>query len=317
MQMNLVTPEERKMLNDAGVTTIKQLKASPLRQKLSTSSLANVDKIDGLIGDTNADYGIAEITPEKPALETTKAEAPALKARGYEADKSGEDGNGYGMFRPALQQVLLPDSLQGALLKRAKYDRVETPLVSPNQQITELRRQEQSAMQGLQNLPDSQKAAAIAQIQANTQNGINQAVAQTQGSNQQARFNTDVTNAQVQMKEEDMRNNNLQEYENKITTADAKTQANLRNYYNTIEKIRVNADAFDVNQRLIGSMYENTGFNGNELYTKNMEKAKAYDEMANLSEAEKSEKRKKDEATYQKTLKLSVTPVKKRFGGRK
>lgn len=314
MQMNLVTPEERKMLNDAGVQTVRQLKDSPLRQKLSPESLSNVDKVDTLIGDTNADYGIAEITPQKKALEAEKTTVPFEKS-GYVA--SGEkDRTNYQLANLPDQSPLLPDSLQGALKLNTRYDRIETPFISPDAQIREIRRQEQSAIQNIQSLPDSQKAVATAQIQANSQNAINQAIGQTQGANQQAKFNADVTNAQIQMKEEDMRNNNLQNYENKITKADALTQANLRNYYNANQKVNVGNYNFIQGLNLVNDRYDNAQYNGQNTDMVNLEKAKMYDASLNMTQAEKDLQIQRDYKEFQKRNRIAINP-KKRFGGRK
>lgn len=311
MQMNLVTPEERKILNDAGVTTIKQLKTSPLRQKLSAGSLANVDKVDGLIGNTNADYGIAEITPEKKALETTPAEDTTIKTDGYTAS-GGKGKTRYTLANLPDQSPLMPDSLQGALKMNHRYDRIETPFVSPDAQITEIRRQEQSAIQGLQGLPDAQRASAIAQIQANSQNALNQAIAQTQGANQSAKFNADVTNAQIQMKEEDMRNNDLQNYENKILTADAKTQRDLRNYYNANQKVNLtNFNAIN-GLNLINDRFDNAQYDGYGMNMENLQKAKAYDNYMSKN----LEQIKAEEDRAKKANKINVKS-KLRYGGKK
>ena len=316
MQMNLVTPEERKMLNDAGVTTMRQLKNSPLRQKLSADSLANVDKVDGLIGDTNADYGIAEITPEKKALETTPTNQPTAKTDGYTAS-GGNGKTRYALANLPDQSPLMPDSLQGALKMNHRYDRVETPFVSPDAQITEIRRQEQSAMQGLQGLPDAQRASAIAQIQANSQNALNQAIAQSQGANQSAKFNTDVSNANTQRAEEDMRNNDLQNYENKILTADAKTQRDLRNYYNVNQKVNLtNFNAIN-GLNLVNDRFDNAQYDGQGMNMENLQKARNYDDfIANNTDYNNYLENKKKIGVLNKANK-KIEKGKARFGGKK
>jgi hypothetical protein len=315
MQMNLVTPEERKMLNDAGVTTIKQLKASPLRQKLSADSIANVDKVQGLIGDTNADYGIAEITPEKKALETAPIADTTVKTDGY-IPSDNQEGSRYNPFAHTRQQVMLPDSLQGAVLLKDRPNLVEVPRVSADGQINEIRRQEQSAMQKLQGLPSSQQASVAAQISANSQNAMNQAIAQTEASNQQAKFNTDVANARAMTESERVNAGYVQNYENKITTADAKTQANLKNYYDTSEKIRVSDEAFNINQNLIQNMYNNAKFNGYGVNVANLEKARAYDGLQNMTEADKLLNAQRLIEADKKARRIAVTK-KGRFGGKK
>ncbi len=211
------------------------------------------------------------------------------------------------------QSPLLPDSLQGALKTTHRYDRVETPLASPDLAVAEIRRQEQSAIQGVQGLPDAQRASAIAQIQANTQNAINQAVAGTTGSNQQAKFNTDVANAQIQAREEDMRNKDLTDYEAKILKADAITQANLRNYYNAAQKVNLGNFNYVQGLNLINDRYNNAQFTGDGVENVNLQKAAAYDNII----AKSAEQRLADIKTEIAAKKKAETKAKKRFGGRK
>jgi len=254
-----------------------------------------------------------QATANNPFL--TQPQSPLQQVEEQVAQEESVSGNlkrgNYILPNLPDQSPLLPDSLQGALKMTHRYDRVETPLASPEAAITEIRRQEQSAMQGLQNLPDAQKAAAIAQIQANTQNALNQAVAQTTGANQQAKFNTDVTNSQIQMKEEGMRNNDLQNYENKILKADAITQANLRNYYNAAQKVNVGNYNYVQGLNLINDRYDNAQFTGDGSEMINLQKAQAYDSfMAKTAEQRKAEA----DAEIKAQKKLAVKS-KKRFGG--
>lgn len=284
----------------------------------------NVQKqLEGLTGDARIQKIKTLATDKFPglfhnavlsAIEATTPinEEPVLTPSGYVA--SGARGQTkYVLPNLPDQSPLLPDSLQGALKMTHRYDRVETPLVSPDQAITEIRRQEQSAMEGLQNLPDAQKASAIAQIQANTQNALNQAIAQTTGANQQAKYNADVANAQIQMREEDMRNTDLQNYETKILKADANTQRDLRNYYNNAQKVNLTNYNYVQGLNLVNDRYDNAQFTGDGSEFVNLQKAQAYD-----SYLSKTPEQKKAEAEAEiKAKKKLESKSKKRFGGTK
>lgn len=310
MQMNLVLPEERQMLVDNGITTVKQLKNSPLRAKLSAESIRNLDNVESLIADSAADYGIGEVTPNNRPLETTPSEVITAKP-GFDGNNA-QDVVNYGLLNLPDQSPLLPDSLQSALKINRRYDRVEAPLVDPSAQINEIRRQEQTAMESLNSLPDAQRASAIAQLQANTQAQLNNVAGQVAGQNQGAVFQANATNAQIQAREEDARATDLQNYENKILKADAITQQNLRNYYNTAQKVNLGNYNTVNSLNLINSMYDNAKYTGEGINMTNLQLADAYnsgniskDRYDALVNAKKTQK------------KFNLDVKKKRFGGTK
>jgi hypothetical protein len=278
-----------------------------------------VNKVVSEIGFTGQgvqkpDDKFGAFTSTRPVFDLNKTEVegePEFISDGYTA--SGTGRTRYTLANLPDQSPLLPDSLQGALKQVHRYDRIETPLASPDQAIVEIRRQEQSAMQGLQNLPDAQRAAAVAQIQANTQSAINNAVAGTTSANQGAKFNTDVTNAQIQMREEDMRNKDLTDYEAKILKADAITQANLRNFYNANQKVNTGNFNYIQGLNLINDRYDNAQFTGDGTEYVNLQKAQAYDSFM----AKTAEQRKAEADAEIKAQKKLAAKSKKRFGGTK
>jgi len=304
MQINLVTPEEKQLLADNGILTVKQLKNSPLRAKLSAPSIKNLDNIEGLIGDTSADYGIAEVTPDSRPLATKPS--PTNKLPSFTANN--QEINTQGLLNLPDQSPLLPDSLQGALKINRRYDRIEVPLVSPDAQVNEIRRQEASTIESLNNLPDAQRASAIAQVQANTQAQLNNVMGQVAGQNQASTFQANAANAQIQAREEDARASDLLSYEGRILKADAITQQNLRNYYNTAQKVNLGNYNTVNSVNLINSMYDNARYTPDGVAMTNLDLATNYsaspqDEYQRLLDAKK---------TLQK---FNVQAKKKRFGG--
>lgn len=306
MQMNLVTPEEKKMLQDNGILTVKQLKNSPLRAKLSAPSIKNLDNIEGLITDTAADYGIAEITADSKPLATTSDDK---KQQGF---AQGQTINTQGLLGLPDQSPLLPDSLQGALKIDRRYDRIEAPLVSPDAQVNEIRRQEAATMESLNSLPDAQRAAAIAQVQANTQAQLNNVMGQVAGQNQASTFQANAGNAQIQAREEDSRASDLLSYEGRILKADATTQQDLKNYYNSAQRVNLaNYNAVEGTNRL-NQFYANSQLTPNGVQSVNLAQADNYsnapiDRYDQLKNAERTKAQ----------FRLDVKPKKKRFGGKK
>lgn len=306
MQMNLVTPEEKQLLADNGILTVKQLKNSPLRAKLSAPSIKNLENVETLISDSAADYGIAEVTPTDKPLATTPS--PTNKLPQFTGND--EQINTYGLLNLPDQTPLMPDSLQGALKINRRYDRIEAPLVSPDDQVNEIRRQEAAIMESLNSLPDAQRAAAIAQVQANTQANLNNVMGQVAGQNQASVFQANAANAQIQAREEDARATDLQNYENKILKADAITQQNLRNYYNTAQRVNLGNYNTVNSVNLVNSMYDNARYTPEGVQMTNLDVAPNYgtlvpDQYQQLVDAEKRKNQ----------FKLDVKPKKKRFGG--
>jgi hypothetical protein len=130
------------------------------------------------------------------------------------------------------QYAPLPDALQGNLKLEYRPNLVDKQNVTAEPIIAEIRRQEQSAMQAIQNLPDAQRAASIAQVQANTQDQINKVMNQVQGQNLQSDIQVGNANAQTLNQAQDINNRYTLDFEGKILKADALTRNDIRNWMN-------------------------------------------------------------------------------------
>lgn len=162
-----------------------------------------------------------------------------------------------GIMNLPNQYAQLPDALQGALKLEYRPNLVENQNITADPIITEIRRGEQSAMQSIQNLPDEQRAAAVAQIQANTQEQINKVMQQVQGQNLQSNTAVAGQNAQTLNQAQDINNRYLSDYENKIYKAQAITDADRRNYFAHNQKVNLaNYNAIN-NANLLNQLTEN------------------------------------------------------------
>ena len=183
----------------------------------------------------------------------------------------GASRGNMGMLLLPDQTPMLPESLQPSVKVTRRFDRVDAPNFSPDAMISEIRRQEQAAMQSLSSLPDAQRASAIAQVQANTASEISKVMGAVQTQNMQGKVQTDAMNAQVQMAEENARQQDVLSYEARTFKSDAITQANLRNYYNTMNKINVGNYNTIQSLNMLNAMTPNQAFTGDEVVTTNMD----------------------------------------------
>jgi len=207
-------------------------------------------KPEGLQGQgisAEALYGTQSPTPTNPSTEEEE-----------EAKKKG-----MGLFLLPDQSRLGREVPLPTLLQTPRYERVEAPLATADPMIQEIRRQEQSAMQAVNSLPDAEKAAAVAQIQANTQNEIGKIMNQVQGQNIQSTAQANTTNAQIQSQEENQRIAQLLGYENRMFTTLAKTDAINRARDEADIKTRVGNFNTINNLNLMNQAFENTQLSSN------------------------------------------------------
>jgi len=163
------------------------------------------------------------------------------------------------------QMPLMPDSLEGALKLTRRYDRIDPLMLTPDQQISELRAQESQAQQQINQLPDSQRTAALANLSAITQQNIAKTIADTNRQNLGSDAQSQQFNAQVQMQEENARGVDLNDYERKILTAKAITDQNTRNYYNQMQAVNLtNYNAVN-NVNRLNELYSNFGYGNNGI----------------------------------------------------
>lgn len=180
------------------------------------------------------------------------------------------------------QAPMMPDSLEGALKVTRRYDRVDPMQFSPEQQLGAIRGQEAQAMQQINQLPESQRAGALANLSAITQENLAKVYSDVNRTNLAADNQAQQFNAQTQAQEENARGTDLQSYENKIMRAKATTDADRRGYYNQLQAIDLANYNSVANVNLLNQMYENYGYNGNSVeQTQGLAKLNASQATAN------------------------------------
>ncbi len=230
MGMNLVTPEDKKFLNDNGIFTLRQLKDSPLRSKLSPDSIRNITDVEKQIGTTDADYAINQFDFKE---EDIPGEKETFKPLDLERETR------YGLLSLPRRTKFYP-TLQPALKVATRYNRIEPVKISPDQQLAEADRTNQAVMGQLsENLSGAQAASAGIGIAANDIMNRNKVISDTNRYNAAAQGQADNYNAQIGDREQDMENQNALSYEQRTLRGISNYENDLNNMWNQDYEDRV------------------------------------------------------------------------------
>jgi len=228
MQMNLVTPEDQKMLADNGIFTLKQLKNSPLRDKLSKESLSSVQEAEKEIGTTDADYAIGKFNVANAPTEV--GELPQTNT---------ETVNTMGIYG-GPQRIYNRPTLYAPLKVATRLNRIEPALISPEQQLAEQDRAVQGQQQNLAGLSDAQRAAASIGLAASQITGSNKAIQEANRFNTQAQNQANVYNAKIGDSEQMAENKNALSYEQRLQRGLANYEQDLQSLNNLRYSDQVN-----------------------------------------------------------------------------
>lgn len=183
-------------------------------------------KVDGKFGEQTQSAYIPWLDkqPEEPKEEPEPEEEEGEKKHMLDIPMTPDQG------------VLPPSGMASQLNVQRRYDRVDPKLMSPDAMIEENNRQAKAAIDATADLPDSQRAAAIGQINSQLQQKNNQAISQVEMQNAQIQNQAESQNIQIQGREEDIRVQDALSYEQRQQTAQAKTEENVRNFYDYLRK---------------------------------------------------------------------------------
>lgn len=303
MGMNLVTPEDKKFLNDNGIFTLRQLKESPLRSKLSPDSIRNITDVEKQIGTTDADYAINQ-------FDLKEEDVPGDKESFKPLDLGRETQ--FGLLSLPRRTKFYP-TLQPSLKVATRYNRIEPVKISPDQQLAEADRTNQAVMGQLsENLSGSQAASAGIGIAANDIMNRNKVISDTNRYNAAAQGQADNYNAQIGDREQDMENQNALSYEQRTLRGLSNYENDLNNMWNQDYEDRVDrwktTEMINA-QNAYNPQVQYTGYGYATNYKPDFENsAKVYLDSLNQDDEEKKKNKEKG-ITTEKTA-----PAK--FGGR-
>ena len=212
-------------------------------------------------GELIAYYPSGEKGPEKEVVNATEniGNAPTRKPKTYN--------------RPILPDMSLepPRPMEAHLKAEHRYATIDPTKISYDDALTELNRQSDAALTQMDGLTDTQRAAAISNLTANTQSNAAKIISQTNAQNAQIQANTDQANVQIANREVDANVADAQAYEAIQMKAKALTEADVDNFHDKNREIRIKRNEFLRRDKQINDMIENyyTDANGNIVFDNN------------------------------------------------
>jgi len=198
----------------------------------------------------NAAVKFITINPDAPEANTVPAVTPPKK----EEDPTVKLDEGTGiidvvaqtpgkeyprLFFSPDQSVLPPQAPEAHLKANIRTGRIDPIRVGIEQTIQETANQRNFIADQVSSLPESQRAAVLANLLASSQETINKASVQANTINAQNQSQAELFNIQ-QAGQEDIANvNNALDYERRQFTAKAKSDESIRQYYDYNRKINI------------------------------------------------------------------------------
>ena len=141
---------------------------------------------------------------------------------------------GNNMLLLPSQNPMLPNSLGQSLKLTDRSYQLEKAHVSPEQAIQEGNRNQTALIEQINNMPGAQRAAVLAQMSGSQQEAINKAVFDANRYNAQVDATTSNQQAVLDNQSNRMNAQHALSYEQRTQRAQALTDNDLNNYYNTI-----------------------------------------------------------------------------------
>lgn len=293
--LNVVTPEEKEKLASKGITTLNQLISNPEALKdLSQYSQANVEQLKALKGD-NSDYFLDVYTPngaKKPA-ETPEEPYTAPDPLAKIEDKvnlSGQKPFVPKMFYMPDQSTIPPTPLEVGPRVDNQFQRIDPVRIGIDQAIQESQNQISSVATLLDDLPSTQKTAAIASILANQTESLNKATVDANRTNAQNQAAAEQFNIAQSDRENLARSQNILNYTAQAMTAKSKTEEEIRNWFERNQKVALNNFSETQKLNLVDQMAPNydlnfmgTGVQYNPAYEWQLQRSNAYESQPNVT----------------------------------
>ena len=235
---------ELKIASENGINSLKQLverEADLEKLGISKDSLQRAK--DELQENGDLDLGLTYLDPvtgePAPPAEPPAKEKEKGKPVTFDDDPEKRRraiGSLSGLLFPD-QTPLTPDGVTAHLMVDRNYERLDPIKVSYEPQMVESQRVYNAAADNIASLPETQRAAVLANMMASTQQGLNNVIGQTALANQQNEMQTEQFNIQQSNNEENARAEDLLSFEQRQLMAWENT---LRDYNDWFEKVQQN-----------------------------------------------------------------------------
>lgn len=247
-----VTPEEKSKLDELGVSQTSDIfdDKGVIKEEFNFLSPESVERLSKTKDYEGLDLYIDVLDPVEEEEEVNNDQSPTTP------------------YNPALPKTyrrpVLPDMsteppspMEAHMKAEHRYNTIDPIRLSPENQLTEIYRQNDAAMGQIEGLTDTQRAAAISNLTANTQNAASTAISNVQAQNAQTQLQVDQFNNQVLNREEDMRVADAQAYEQLQFTAKAKADYDRLDYLEKARENRIKRFNYLTKDRQIHDMVEN------------------------------------------------------------
>lgn len=235
---------ELKIASENGINSLKQLvEREADLEKLGISKESLQRAKDELQENGDLDLGLTYLDPVTGEPAPPAEPEPPTKEKGkpvtFDDDPEKRRraiGSLSGLLFPD-QTPLTPDGVTAHLMVDRNYERLDPIKVSYEPQMVESQRVYNAAADNIASLPETQRAAVLANMMASTQQGLNNVIGQTALANQQNEMQTEQFNIQQSNNEENARAEDLLSFEQRQLMAWENT---LRDYNDWFEKVQQN-----------------------------------------------------------------------------
>lgn len=166
-----------------------------------------------------------------------------------------------GMLLLPDQNPLSPPSLLAPAKFTPRISGFEYAQISPEQQLTEINRSQTAIQNQLSQLPDAQRAATLASMDANNASQVSKVISDTNRYNAQAKERGDANAAEVRTRQSVADMESAAKYQDLMGRELGAYDVNLQNYYN-----RLNANQMN-NWLTVNELNRGNAFNENIKFT--------------------------------------------------
>jgi hypothetical protein len=265
--VNLVTQDDLKKLRAQGITTVKQITPEILAT-LSPISRKRYEAMKPKLTE-NADFFINPVAQEVPEVVVKPPQKEKEKEDTTTTDqvKVPPIPRGPQLFFSPDQSKLMPTGLEAQLKGNIRLERVDPIRIGIEQNLQEIANQRVFAMQQIEGLPEAQKAGVLANLMASANKAANQAATAANVTNAQNIAQAELFNIQMSRDEQLYGLNNALSFEQRQLTAKAKTEEELRNFYDYNRKVNNTNFLNQQKMNLMGTLFPdyNLNFMGNAV----------------------------------------------------
>ena len=191
----------------------------------------------------NSAFKFVDITPPGEATEPPAEEDPEVDNEGTPivdlTDRRQRKVYPQNFFMPD-QSVLPPTGQEAHLMGDIRLEQVDPIRIGIEDNIREINEQRNFVAKSVDSLPTSQRAAVLANLMASSQKSTNQAITSANITNAQNQSQAELFNVGQAGQEEQFGYNNLMSFEQRQLGAKAKTEEEIRNYYDFNRKVALN-----------------------------------------------------------------------------